>query len=181
MFRFLNRFVFVAIVLSLSGCAGLANMKEVKFQNEIEPDKAMVNIVRRSVFMGDGAKVEVWDSDKFIGTLSAGTLLQYKTNPGSHTFMVYVQGSWGVAKGEIKSGKTYYLKFNMSGWGPISLGVAKSDDPRIGEWNRMTTVAIDESSSKDIPEKYVLSARKILSRVKEGSANVTPITDSNAL
>ena len=171
----------VIFIIGLSGCAGLGNMKEVEFQTEAKSDMATVNIVRRAVFMGDGAKVEAWDGDEFIGTLSAGKLLQYEANSGLHTFMVYVQGSWGVAKGELKSGKSYYLKFNMSGWGPISLGVAKSTDKRIPEWNTMDTVSIDKSSPKNVPEKYIVKARKILQRVEDGNANVTPITDINAL
>ena len=69
----------------------------------------------------------------------------------------------------------------MSGWGPISLGVAKSTDSRIPEWNTMSTVSIDKSSPKDVPEKYVLKAQKILQRVESGNANVTPINDTNAL
>ncbi|GGA95672.1 hypothetical protein [Agarivorans gilvus] len=173
--------VFFAVLLGLTGCAGLGNMKEVEFQAEAKPDVAMVNIVRRAVFLGDGAKVEAWDGDEFIGTLSAGKLLQYEAKPGIHTFMVYIQGAWGVAKGDLKPGKTYYLKFNMSGWGPISLGVAESTDPRIPEWNTMSTVSIDKSSPKDVPEQYVLKAKKVLQRVESGSANVTPITDRNAL
>lgn len=178
MFRIVGIFV---VLLCLTGCAGLGNMKEVEFQVKAKSDMATVNIVRRAVFMGDGAKVEAWDGDRFIGTLSAGKLLQYETKPGVHTFMVYVQGAWGVAKGELKPGKTYYLKFNMSGWGPISLGVAKATDSRIPEWNTMSAVTIDKSFPKSIPEKYVLKAKKILLRVESGNANVTVITDANAL
>jgi hypothetical protein len=69
----------------------------------------------------------------------------------------------------------------MSGWGPISLGVANSSDPRISEWNTMSTVSIDKSSPKEVPKKYILKAEKILLRVESGNANVTPITDDNAL
>ena len=169
------------LLLGLTGCAGLGNMKEVPFQSMAKPDVATVNIVRRAVFMGDGAKVEAWDGAEFIGTLEAGKLLQYEAKPGIHTFMVYVQGSWGVAKGELKPGKTYYLKFNMLGFGPVSLGVAKSTDTRISEWNTMSTVAIDQSQPKEVPQKYILKAEKILQRVESGDANVTPITDDNAL
>jgi hypothetical protein len=181
MLQYIKSFTTFLIIIGLTGCAGLGKMKDVAFENEIEPDMAMVNFVRRSVFMGDGAKVEVWDGDKFIGTLSAGNLLQYKATPGDHTFMVYVQGAWGVAKGELKPGKTYYLKFNMSGLGPVSLGAATSSDQRIDEWKTMKTVSLDESSSKNVPEKYIIAARKILKRVEVGDANVTPISDVNAL
>ena len=162
MFKYLSKIAFIVVIIGLTGCAGLGNMKEVRFEKDVAPDMAMVNIVRRAVFMGDGAKVEAWDGEQFIGTLEAGKLLQYQVEPGVHTFMVYVQGSWGVAKGELKAGKKYYLKFNMSGWGPISLGVASFDDPRIEEWNTMTTVAIDKSSQKEIPEKYLKKARATL-------------------
>lgn len=179
--RRLGIIAFFVVVLGIQGCAGLGNMKEVEFRTEAKPDIATVNIVRRAAFIGDGAKVEVWDGDQFIGTLAAGKLLQYDAKPGEHVFMVYVQGAWGVAKGELKSGKKYYLKFNMTGLGPISLGVAESTDPRIPEWNKMTTVTIDKSSTKDIPEKHILNARKILQKVEDGSTNVTPITDINAL
>lgn len=178
LFRFIS--IFFASI-SLIGCAGLGSMKEVEFQTTASPDKSTVNIVRRAVFLGDGAKVEVWDGDKFIGTLSAGNLLQYQAEPGEHTFMVYVQGSWGAAKGQLKPGKTYYLKFNMPWGGGVHLGVAESTDSRIPEWNTMTTVTIDNASQKDIPEKYILEAREILQRVEDGSKDTTPITDKNAL
>ncbi|MFB1037278.1 MAG: hypothetical protein QMC38_18270 [Sinobacterium sp.] len=181
MFKYLSGIAFVFIVFGIAGCAGLGNMKTVDFEHEVEPNMAMVNIVRRSVFMGDGANVEVWDGKDFIGTLGAGKLLQYKVKPGSHTFMVYVQGYWGIAKGDLKPGKSYYLKFNMTGWGPISLGAAKSDDSRIHKWDAMKTVSMDALSPKDIPEKYILRAREILRRVEGGNVNVTPITDINAL
>ena len=181
MFKRLRGIAFLVIILGLSGCAALGNMKQVSFETNVEPDSAMVNIVRRSVFMGDGADVEMWDGEKFIGTLKSGTLLQYKAKPGKHTFMAYVQGSWGVAQGELKAGKTYYLKSNLSGWGPISLGVAEYDDSRIGEWQTMETVVLDTSKPKEIPEKYLALARKTLKQVENGNINPTPITDRNAL
>jgi hypothetical protein len=180
MFKNFGCITFFAVVIMLTGCAGLGNMKEVAFEDRVEPSVAMVNFVRRSVFQGDGAKVEVWDGDNFIGTLAAGRLLQYTAQPGDHTFMVYVQGSWGVAAGDLRAGKSYYLKFNMPGFG-IGLGVAKADDPRIEEWNTMTTVTLDEAAPKEIPEKYILGAQKTLERVRAGNAVVTPIADINAL
>lgn len=175
--RCIRIIAFFVVALGITGCAGLGKMKEVEFQTKAKPDTATVNIVRRAVFMGDGAKVEAWDGTQFIGTLGAGELLQYEATPGEHTFMVYVQGSWGVAKGELKPGKTYYLKFNM----PISLGVANAKDPRISEWNTMTTVVIDQSATKPVPEKYIAKAKSILEQAESGKINVTPISDINAL
>ncbi|MFT5083101.1 MAG: hypothetical protein ACI9Y1_001138 [Lentisphaeria bacterium] len=45
----------------------------------------------------------------------------------------------------------------------------------------MKTIAVDKSSPKDIPEKYIISAKRTLEMVEDGSAIVTPITDDNAL
>jgi hypothetical protein len=105
MFKGFQIIIVFIVLIGLTGCAGLGNMKEVEFQSVAKPGVATVNIVRRAVFMGDGAKVEAWDGSDFIGTLEAGKLLQYEAKPGVHTFMVYVQGSWAVAKGELKPGK----------------------------------------------------------------------------
>lgn len=176
-----KKITLIIALLGLTGCAGLGNMKSTEFTSSVKADKTIVNIVRRSYFMGDGANVEAWDGKKFIGTIGAGKLLQYETTPGEHTFMTYVQGSWAVAKGHLKAGKTYYLKFNMTGWGPTILGVAKANDKRISEWNKMPTVTLDTSAPKEVPEKYILKAQEILKRVDEGTANVTAITDEHAL
>lgn len=172
---------FLLAAFSLGGCAGLANMKEVQFQNMPVENKATVNFVRRSVFMGDGAKAEVWDSENLVGTLAAGRLLQYQAAPGEHTFMMNLQGHWAVARGELVAGKTYYLKMNMTGWGPIIIGAADATDARIEEWNEMTTVVKDDMTSKQVPQKYVEEAKKVLMRIENGNANVTRITEQHAL
>ncbi len=176
----ITRFAVLATLVVLTGCAGLGKMKTVSFTEQAEADKALVNIVRRSVFMGDGANVEMWDGEKFIGTLAAGKLLQYQAEPGEHTFMAYIQGNWGTARGELEAGKTYYLKFNMSGFGPISLGVASAEDERIDEWKTMKTVVMDESSTKAVPEKYLAKARLTLEKVESGTVIPTAITAANA-
>ena len=176
----ITRLVVMATLVALTGCAGLGKMKEVSFTDKAATDKALVNIVRRSVFMGDGANVEMWDGERFIGTLAAGKVLQYQAEPGEHTFMAYIQGNWGTARGTLEAGKTYYLKFNMSGFGPVSLGVASAEDERIDEWKAMKTVAMDQASSKAVPEKYLAKARLTLEKVEAGTVIPTPITAANA-
>ena len=180
MFKKIGIIVFVLLSFNLAGCAGLGNMKEVAFQNKPEEDKATVNFVRRSVFMGDGAKSEVWDGESFVGTLGAGELLQYQVEPGEHLFMVELQNMWAVAQGNIEASKTYYLKLNLTGWS-IILGAADALDDRIAEWKTMTTIAKDESKPKPVPEKYIVEARKVIKRVEDGNANVTRITEEHAL
>ena len=169
-------------MVPLAGCiGGLAKMERVAFVDEAVADQALVNIVRLRVFLGDGANTDMWDGDKFIGTLGAGKLIQYKAIPGYHVFMVYVQGQWGAARGELKPGKTYYLKVNQ-GYGRIILGVAKSNDPRIERWNaKLTPVAIDDSRLKDIPQKFVDKARIVLEGVNSGSYRSHLIGDEHAI
>lgn len=180
MFKNIGMVSFLLLAFNLGGCAGLANMKEVQFQNMPEENKATVNFVRRSVFMGDGVKGEVWDSENLVGTLESGRLLQYQAEPGEHTFMMSLQGHWAVAQGDLEAGKTYYLKMNLTGWGPIIIGAADANDPRIEEWNEMTTVVKDEATSKPVPAEYVEEAKRLLKRVENGDANVTRITDQHA-
>lgn len=181
MLKILLNTIFLFIFLQMTGCAGLAEMKKAEFIDSVSPESSMVNIVRPNVFLGDGAEVEVWDGDKFIGTLSAGTLIQYKTDPGNHTFLVYNQGSWGIAKGELISGKTYYLKFNI-GFGFVTLGVAKSSDSRISVWNRkLDPMVIDYAKSNPVSAKEIADTRKILQDLEVGKAKYEKISNENAI
>jgi hypothetical protein len=174
--------VSLIVMVPLAGCiGGLAKMERVAFVDETVADQALVNIVRPRIFFADGANTDMWDGDKFIGTLGAGKLIQYKAIPGHHVFMVYLQGQWGAARGELKPGKTYYLKVNP-GYGRVGLGVAKSNDPRIERWSaKLTPVAIDDSRLKDIPQKFVDKARIALERVNSGSHPSHLIGDEHAI
>ena len=69
-----------------------------------------------------------------------------------------------------------YLRNHL--WSANIASLALSESPAT---NTMTTVAVDELSPKDIPEKYIVGARKILKKVEDGNANVAAITDINAL
>jgi hypothetical protein len=175
-------FVLLIVMVPLAGCiGGLAKMERVAFVDEAAADKALVNIVRPRVFLGDGANVDMWDGDKFIGTLGAGKMIQYEATPGYHVFMVYVQGQWGAARGELKRGRTYYLKVNQ-GYTRIILGVAKSNDPRIERWNaKLTPVGIDDSRLNDVPQKFVDKARIVLEGVNSGSYPSHLIGDEHAI
>jgi hypothetical protein len=179
----LNRiklFFICLTAMQIVGCTGLAEMKTVKFIGSVESEKAMVNIVMPLVVGTPGAvKAEMWDGDKFIGTLSAGSMIQYKTDPGNHTFMVNAQGNWGVARGELNSGKTYYLKFN-GGIGSARLGVASRSDPRVFEWKNLIPTAIDEDSAKPLPKNEIGKAKKILRKVEDGRVRFITITSEAA-
>lgn len=181
MIKFLKFSMLSFLFLQLAACAGLANMKKVEYADSAKSNMALVNIVRPSVFVGDGAKAEAWDGEKLVGTLESGTMIQYETEPGEHTFMVYTQGSWGVAKGSVMAGKKYYLKYNV-GFGFITLGVADATDTRIEVWNKkLTPMAVDRSSEKAVPEKYKKAAREILEKVKNGTAKYETISEVNAI
>lgn len=181
MFARISCGIALLFVFALSGCSGLAEMEKVGFVEHGEPDTTLVNIVRPRVYLGDGAKIEMWDGDKFIGTISAGTMIQYKTTPGHHVFMLYVQGSWAAAKGDLKPGSTYYLKPNSQFVG-MNLGVAKPDDERLTIWNKkLTPIAIDKSTSKEVPQKSIDSARAVLAQIESGAKSYHEISDANAI
>ena len=175
---------FLLIAIQVSGCAlgGIAKMQKTDFIEKFEPDKVLVNFVRPKVFAGDGVNVDMWDGDKFIGTLGAGKMIQYITTPGEHIFMASAQGLWGIAKGDLIAGKKYYLKYN-NGFGFIVLGVAKSSDPRIEKWNTsLSPVSINKSNSPlPVSEKHTKKAQAILERMEEGTAKYNLISEENAI
>ena len=87
---------FCAVLILLSGCVA-APMRPAQFNAKAEPTEAIVSFVRERVYMGDGKHVYLWDGDTFIGTLSAGTLVQYRVAPGPHVFMASAE-NWSYVK-----------------------------------------------------------------------------------
>src|SRR5687767_6715547 len=100
-----------ATLLLLVGCAA-APMRPAQFKATAEPAQATVTFVRESVWMGDGIHLYLWDGDTFIGTLSAGTLVQYRVAPGPHVFMANSE-NWSYVKADLQPGKSYFIKANM--------------------------------------------------------------------
>ena len=159
----------VAAFSIMSGCSSLATMKTTEKVGAVGETKALVNIVRPRIFLGDGVNFEVWDGSQFIGTLKAGSMIQYVTLPGEHDFMIDPTqgGKWAYKNMKLEAGKTYYLKPNTAPFVGLILGVAESTDERIVQWNKeLTPLAIDKNKSKAVPQKNIEEAESNLNSFK---------------
>ncbi|MES2825461.1 MAG: hypothetical protein V4732_17810 [Pseudomonadota bacterium] len=164
--KFITAFSVFSIIC-ISGCSSLATMKKSKYVEKPADKMGLINIVRPSIFLGDGVKMEAWDGSTFIGTLSSGSMLQYAANPGSHCIMVNPTqgGKWATLKVEVKANTTYFIKPNTIPFVGLKLGLADETDQRKAEWiKELTPFAIDTAKTKPVPEK-------VISKAKEYSAN----------
>ena len=169
--RYFHIFTLAALSIIISGCSNLAVMKQVeRIGSSTDKNTALVNFVRPAIFLGDGVDFEVWDGSSFIGTLSAGTMLQYVAQPGEHPFMINPTrgGAWAYKNLAVTAGSVYYLKPNITVVAGLKIGVADSTDSRIEVWNRtLTPMAIDKSESKEVPKESIAQANENLSRFKQ--------------
>jgi hypothetical protein len=147
-------------------------MKTVNKIENVDSQKSMVSIVRPRIFLGDGVDFEVWDGSKFVGTLEAGSMIQYVTLPGNHDFMIDPTqgGRWAHKNLNLEAGKTYYLKPNTVPFVGLKLGVAQPTDIRVDKWNKgLTPLAIDDVKSKAVPQKNINEAKAELKKIKSAS------------
>ena len=148
-------------IISMSGCSSLGVMKKTKYVEKPADKMGLINIVRPSIFLGDGVRFEAWDGNKFIGTLSSGTMLQYSASPGSHCIMVdpAQAGKWATIKVDVKANTTYFIKPNTIPFVGLNLGMAEEADARKAEWvKELTPFSIDTANTKPVPEKAISKA-----------------------
>ena len=105
--RFYQSVLLVLTVLTLSGCASSMMHKVEPVGLESQPDKALVTFMRPS-FFGGAIQFGIWDSDNFIGVLSAGSSVQYLAEPGDHVFLGRAE-NWSYVKAELEAGKQYFV------------------------------------------------------------------------
>lgn len=148
-------------VFCISGCSSLGTMKKATYVEKPTNNMGLINIVRPNIFLGDGVKFEAWDGNKFIGTLSAGSMLQYSATPGRHCIMVDPTqgGAWAAIKVEVKANSSLFIKPNTAPFVGLILGVADENDPRKAEWIKdLTPMIIDTANTKPVPEKAINKA-----------------------
>jgi len=102
-------FALLALLL-FSGCASSVMMASQPLVLD-QPDKAMVTFMRPSYF-GGAIQFGLWDSDQFIGVLSAGNQIQYLTEPGEHLFLARAE-NWSYVKADLAAGKQYFILGNI--------------------------------------------------------------------
>jgi hypothetical protein len=127
-----DKFFLIIFVFLVSGCSSV--MQKTQLVERVEENTAMVNVVRSSIFVGDGVDYDLWDGNKFIGVLGAGTIVQYRTKPGAHVFMAKGR-NWAYVKADIAGGKRYFIKGNMLPFGGIVLSAIEAQkDGRTKDW-----------------------------------------------
>jgi len=146
-------------------------MKPVERISVPEKNMALINFVRPKVFFGDALDYEVCDGTKFIGTLKAGTMVQYVTPPGDHHLMINPtggsSGKWGYKQLSIETGRVYYVKPNLIPYAGMELGLAESSDNRIETWNTsLQPMAVDKSATASVPQERIDEANTNLSKFK---------------
>jgi hypothetical protein len=136
----------VVVSFFFSGCTSM--MKDTSLINKPNTKKAIVNFVRPSIFFADGLDVDIWNGRTYLGSLSAGSMIQTEVEPGKYLFIGNIE-NFSYVSANLTAGKQYFIKANMfpGFWkARVALGVAKSDDERVYEWlDELTpTVAIEE-------------------------------------
>jgi len=158
--------LFVAV---LQGCASVT-MQPASLVTVVPADKALVTFVRPSVFAGDGVGVDLWDSDHYLGALTAGTLVQYAMAPGEHLFLANTE-NWSYVSANLQAGKKYYIKANIFPgvlYARVALGVPKNDDKRIPVWLKLDPKASVPADIKPVEEKKRAEVEVIIQNFKGG-------------
>ncbi|OGI43708.1 MAG: hypothetical protein A2637_03755 [Candidatus Muproteobacteria bacterium RIFCSPHIGHO2_01_FULL_65_16] len=128
----------MAALAALSACAS-THMTVVDDGARVArpaPGKALVYFVRPTSF-GGAVQATVYDSDSYIGTVSANTHVAYQAGPGRHLFMV-IGESADFMRADLTAGRTYYAKVQ----------------PRMGVWKARFSFepANGQFSSKELSD-----------------------------
>jgi hypothetical protein len=161
----LKALLFAAGILLMSGCAS-SLMTKVPPMDAPDDRHAVVTFVRPS-FFGGAIQFGIWDSEKFVGILSAGSYVQYLAEPGEHLFLARAE-NWSYVKADLQGGKKYFIL------GKVFPGVWKARvafDP-ITKDDGTTRAQIDEwiaelKPTGVIPEKFDNYVKPRISHVKE--------------
>jgi hypothetical protein len=165
--------IVLLLVLSsaVAGCS-TPMRKTTLIADSVERDSALVNFVRPRVFWGDGVSFDLWDGDTFVGVTSAGSIIQYQTQPGNHVFMIRRESRWRYVKANLAAGKQYFIKVNL-GYGTASLGVvhAKEDD-RTSVWlTKLQPIETLPEEMDSYASERIEEAREALQILLDGHAS----------
>lgn len=157
----LKKLLIIISIIGAAGCSSLGVMKKSQYVEKPAANMGLINIVRPNIFLGDGVKFEAWDGTTFIGTLKAGTMLQYNASAGTHCIMIDPTqgGTWATIKIDVKANTTYYVKPNTIPFVGLKLGIADKSDSRKAEWSKeLEPYSIDITKTKAVPEKIMSRA-----------------------
>jgi hypothetical protein len=95
-----------ASLLMLSGCAS-SMMRPATPQAAPQASQALVTFLRPSYF-GGAIQFGVWDSDRFVGILEAGSYIQLPVPPGEHLFLARAE-NWSYVQADLEAGRHYFI------------------------------------------------------------------------
>ena len=101
------RLAFVLVLISFLWGCGSSMMINTKPMAIPENNDAIVTFIRPTMF-GGAIKFGLWDSENFIGILTAKSYVQYKTHPGEHLFIARAE-NWSYVKANLNPGKQYLI------------------------------------------------------------------------
>jgi hypothetical protein len=160
----------IAAALILTSAGANAATKSTTPAPIIKPDEstAVVSIIRRAVFMGDGWNYDVWEGDKYVGVLAAGTLLQHRAEPGEHVYLLMARGIhvWSYMKANLVAGKEYFARAYPI---PFSLqAVDTNSDERVETWAAMKIVKVKDGDREKAIEKFGAESQLALAAYRNG-------------
>jgi len=168
--RFMNmRLFLVSIVFLTSGCSSV--MQKTTIVDQVDSNTAMVSFVRPSIFVGDGLDYDLWDGNKFVGVLGAGTIVQYKTTPGAHVFMS--QGRyWAYVKADLAGGKQYFIKLSVLPFGGLVLSAIEAQkNPKVKDWYAYQPKELVAGKEESYAAGKKAGAEKALKEFYDGRAD----------
>ena len=165
------RFIGVVMCIAiLGGCASMP-MQKVSLVSTLRPNTALVTFVRPSVFFGDGVSVNIWDGERAIGVLGAGTLLQYEAEPGEHLFLASAE-NWSYMAATLLPGRRYFIKANIFPgviFGRVGLAVVPKTDSRIEGWlSRLDPMRASSADKQTLESQKQSEIRAAVEEFKEG-------------
>jgi hypothetical protein len=146
-------------------------MQKSHIMEHTDSNTAVVNFVRPSIFVGDGVDYDLWDGSKFIGELGAGTIVQYKTTPGSHVFMSKGR-YWAYVKADLTGGKQYFIKLSILPFGGLVLSAIEAqNNPKVKDWYSYQPKELIAEKGESYAAGKKEEAEKALKEFSEGRAS----------
>jgi len=168
--------VFLLIMVALYGCASQIMTPSFRIDS-INNDKALVTFLpSKWVVVGRGpfgpqynpsVEFDLWDSETFIGALSAKTYFQYAADPGEHLFIAR-GGNWSFVKANLQSGKRYFVILTTYPL-PFRGQIVDLQPVKIGDKKFMADIQSSINDLKPmsvIQEKYDDYTRKKINEVR---------------
>ena len=162
----------IVVLAILSGCASV-QMQPTALVKSPKEKMALVNFVRPAVFFGDGISIDVWDGQNYIGSLAAGSLIQYEVEPGKRLFLANAE-NWSYTSADLQVGKEYFIKANIFPGvmtGRVALGTVKPDDPRVTELMSLKPTVASEKDRKEFSDKKRAELKEAVANFESGKVS----------